>query len=202
MKLPAVPGITPVSLGSVEQTATELLGLLRRIRGRDAARDPALAIAATQTAELAHEQGAGLVAVVEHPDADPAMLVAWVVPVDRRLDPTAAGSLRYHLSDAGGPDIREVTRAETAKGYPVVIVERIPVTLSGAQLQVLVFDTVNPRMAVFTLHSPTGRGWLELAGLAGRFVTGMEFSGPAPALETRAGSARQLSGTYGRSAPR
>lgn len=202
MKLPAVPGITPVSLGSVEQTSAELLALLRRIRGRDASRDPALEIAASQTAEQAHEQGAGLVAVVEHPDADPAVLVAWVVPVDRRLDASVgdlAGELRHHLADAGGADIREVTRAETAKGHPVVIAERIPASLAGAQLQVLVFDRASPRAAVFTLHSPTGRGWLDVSGLAGRFVTGVEFSAPAPG--TPGGSAPQLSGTYGKSAP-
>lgn len=198
MRLPAVPGITPVSLDSVEDTAAELLAVLRRVRGRDAARDPALEIAANQTAELAHERGAGLVATVEHPEADPALLVAWVVPVERRFDDDAAIDLRMHLADAGGPDIREVTRATTAQGYPVVIAERIPATLVGAQLQVLVFDTGQPRMAVFTLHSTTGRGWLELSGLAGRFVTGMRFS----ASGARSASARTPSGTPARSARR
>lgn len=202
MRLPPVPGITPVSLDSVEHTAAELLAALRRIKGRDAARDPALAIAASQTAELAHERGAGLVATVEHPDADPALLVAWVLPLDRRLDPglatgTAIG-LDHYLADAGGPDIREVTRAQTAAGYPVVIAERIPPDLVGAQLQVLVFDVAQPRVAVFTLHSMTGRGWLELSALAGRFVSGMRFSG----AESRSATARRRSGTHARSAPR
>lgn len=197
MRLPAVPGITPVSLGTVDATAAELLDVLRLVRGRDAARDPALAIAASQTAELAHRHRAGLVAVVEHPSADPALLVAWVVPVDRRLDATTAAELGNHLSDAGGPDIREVTRTSTAAGYPAVVVERISMT--GAQLQVVVADTARPRVAVFTLHSPGGRGWLDVAAVAGRFVTGMRFDDPPG---TRAESGRPLSGTRARSAQR
>jgi len=200
VRVPAVPGVTSVPLGAVEHTAAELLTVLRRIRGRDAARDPGLEIAATQTAELADQRGAGLVAVVEHAGADPALLVAWVVGVDRRLDPAAAAGLGHHLSDAGGPDIREVTRTETAAGYPVVIVERI--SLTGAQLQVVVADTARPRVAVFTLHSPGGRGWLDVAGVAGRFVTGMRFDGPAPDHGTPVVSGRPLSGTHGRSARR
>ncbi|HET8641231.1 MAG TPA: hypothetical protein VFM37_04800 [Pseudonocardiaceae bacterium] len=198
MRLPPVPGITPVSLGSVEHTAAELLAALHRIKGRDAARDPALAIAASQTAELAHERGAGLVATIEHPGADPALLVAWVLPLDRRLDPDSATDLGHHLADAGGPDIREVTRAQTAAGYPAVIAERIPPDLVGAQLQVLVFDVAQPRVAVFTLHSTTGRGWLEISALAGRFVSGLRFSG----AESRSATARRRSGTPARSAPR
>lgn len=199
MRLPEVPGITPVSLAAVESTAAELLDVLREVRGRDAVRDPALEIAATQTAELAHQHGAGLVAVVRHPSADPALLVAWVMPVDRRLDPAAAAELGEHLADAGGADIREVTRTHTAAGYPVVIVERI--AMAGAQLQVVVADTARPRVAVFTLHSPGGRGWLDVAAVAGRFVTGMTFDVP-PAHGTPAASARPLSGTRGRSARR
>jgi hypothetical protein len=66
----------------------------------------------------------------------------------------------------------------------------------------VVFDRASRRIAVFVLHSPTGRGWLELAGVAGQLVTGIEFTGPAPAPGTREASARRLSGTSGRSAPR
>jgi hypothetical protein len=197
VRLAAVPGVVPVSLGTVDATAAELLDVLYRVRGRDAARDPGLAIAASQTAELAHRHGAGLVAVVEHPSADPALLVAWVMPVDRRLDATTAVELGNHLADAGGPDIREVSRTSTAAGYPAVIVERISMT--GAQLQVVVADTARPRVAVFTLHSPGGRGWLDVAAVTGRFVTGMRFDGPPG---TRAESDRPLSGTRARSARR
>lgn len=178
-------------LGSEEETAAELLAVLRRLKGRDAA----LALAAEQTAQLAHQHGAGLVAVVEHPQADPALLTAWTMAT--RVEPTAAAELGRYLSDAGGPDIREVTRTETARGYPVVIVERI--SISGAQLQVVVVDPTGPRLAVFTLHSVTGRGWVELAALAGRFVSGLEF-GPDPG--TRSASGRSPSGTPGRSARR
>ncbi|GAB3009593.1 hypothetical protein GCM10027184_79590 [Saccharothrix stipae] len=184
-----MPGVTPVALGTPERTAAELLVVLQRLKG---ARDPGLEVSATQAAELAHRHGAGLLAVVEHRDADPALLMAGVVGVDRPADP---GELGFHLD---GPAIREVTRGETATGYPVVIVERIPVTGPGAQLQVVVTDPDHPRIAVFTLHSPTGRGWLDVAGVAGRFVSGMTFSD----YGTRSVSARPPGGTSGRSARR
>jgi hypothetical protein len=174
VKLASVPGITMVSLRSMEDTTTELLAVVRRLRGEDAARDPALEGAAWQAAELAHRHRAGLVAVVEHPMADPAMLVAGVVPVPRPMDPGTAADLRFFLADSGGPDLREVAKAETAMGYPVVIAERIQ--LAGAQLQAVVIDPVNPRIAVFTMHSPTGRGWLELATIAGQLVSTADFS--------------------------
>ncbi|WP_433262707.1 hypothetical protein ACQPZF_30210 [Actinosynnema sp. CS-041913] len=183
-----MPGVTPVALGSPDRTAEELLAVLRRVKGT---RDPGLEVSATQAAELAHRHGFGLLAVVEHRDADPALLMAGVVPVDRPVDPALGVQL-------AGPAIRDVTKGVTATGYPVVIVERIPVTGSGAQLQVVVTDPARPRVAVFTLHSPTGRGWLDVAGLAGRFVSGMEFTDPG----TRSASGRPPGGTSGRSAPR
>ncbi len=161
-----MPGVTPVALGSPEHTAAELASVLRRIKGT---RDPGLEISANQAAELAHRHGCGLLAVVEHRDADPALLMAAVVPVDRPVDPELGVRL-------DGPAIRDVTKGVTATGYPVVIVERIPVSGTGAQLQVVVTDPARPRVAVFTLHSPTGRGWLDVAGLAGRFVSGVTFT--------------------------
>ncbi|WP_245573948.1 hypothetical protein [Amycolatopsis nigrescens] len=159
----------------MERTTAELTELLGRLRGADAARDPGLELAAVEAAELAHQHRAGLVAVAEHVAADPAILVAAVVAVDRPMDLEAAAELRYHLGD--GPDIREVTEARTATGYPVVVAERILVTgrSTGAQLQAVVVDPGAPRIAVFTLHSPTGRGWLELSGLVGTLVAGVEF---------------------------
>ncbi|HWO64269.1 MAG TPA: hypothetical protein VNO31_29980 [Umezawaea sp.] len=184
-----MPGVTPVVLGTPESTAADLLAALRRIKGT---RDPGLEVSATQAAELAHQHGVGLLAVVEHPDADPALLMAGVVPVDRPADP---GELGLHLD---GPAIREVTKGETSTGYPVVIVERVPATGQGTQLQVVVTDPDHPRIAVFTLHSPTGRGWLDVAGVAGRFVSGVEFSDPG----TRSASGRPPGGTSGRSARR
>lgn len=170
MKLAAVPGVTPVSLRSVQDTANELLAVLKRLVGND----PTLEGTAGQAAELAHRQDAALVAVVEHPAADPGILVGAVVAANRRMDDAAAEELRYHLADTSGSDLREVTSAQTAKGYPVVIIERI--LLTGAQLQAVVSDPDSPRAAVFTLHSPTGRGWLELAGVAGQVVSGVDFS--------------------------
>ncbi|MEU4806069.1 hypothetical protein [Actinosynnema sp. NPDC023587] len=177
-----------MALGSPDRTAAELLAVLRRIKGTH---DPGLEVSATQAAEMAHRQGSGLLAVVEHPDADPALLLACVVPVDRPVDPALGVRL-------DGPAIRDVTKGVTATGYPVVIVERVPVTGTGAQLQVVVTDPVHPRVAVFTLHSTTGRGWLDVAGLAGRFVSGVEFTDPG----TRSASGRPPGGTSGRSAPR
>ncbi|CCH33600.1 hypothetical protein BN6_63560 [Saccharothrix espanaensis DSM 44229] len=188
-----MPGVTPVALGSPERTAADLLAVLRRIKGT---RDPGLEVSATQAAELAHRPGCGLLAVVEHPGADPALLMAGVVPVDRPVDPDLGVRL-------DGPAIRDVTRGVTATGCPVVIVERIPVTGTGAQLQVVVTDPAHPRVAVFTLHSPTGRGWLDVAGLAGRFVSGIEFDDPGlTGRGTRSASGRPPGGTSGRSARR
>lgn len=177
MRLTGVPGITTVALSSVRQTTHELLTLLGRLRGPDAARDPGLEVAALQAAELAYQHDAGLLAVVEHEGADPAILVAGLIGVDKPMDADTAAELSYHLADAGGPGIREVTRAQTARGYPVVLAERVQVT--GAQLQAVVVDPVRPRIVVFTLHSPGGRGWLEVAALAGRFVAGVDLSAPA-----------------------
>lgn len=196
MKLPAVPGITPVTLDSVERTTAELHTLMARLRGPDAARDLGLEAAAVQCAEIAHEQGAGLLALVEHRDADPALLIAGVVPVD---DPGEAADLGYFVADTT-PGIREVSTARTGRGYPVVIVERIG--LAGAQLQAVVLDPDRTRAAVFTLHSPGGRGWLEVAGLAGTLVAGVDLTPAAPAPGTRAGSGRSTGGTSARSAGR
>ncbi|MGW5740584.1 hypothetical protein [Amycolatopsis sp. NPDC003861] len=196
MKLPAVPGITPVTLVSVERTTAELHTLMARLRGPDAARDLGLEAAAVQSAEIAHEQRAGLLALVEHRDADPALLIAGVVPVD---DPGEAADLGHFVADTT-PGIREVSTARTGRGYPVVIVERIG--LSGAQLQAVVLDPDRPRAAVFTLHSPGGRGWLEVAGLAGTLVAGVDLTPAAPAPGTRAGSGRSTGGTSARSAGR
>ncbi|MDS0136021.1 MULTISPECIES: hypothetical protein [unclassified Amycolatopsis] len=196
MKLPAVPGITPVTLDSVERTTAELHTLMARLRGPDAARDLGLEAAAVQCAEIAHEQGAGLLALVEHRDADPALLIAGVVPVD---DPGEAADLGHFVADTT-PGIREVSTARTGRGYPVVIVERIG--LSGAQLQAVVLDPDRPRAAMLTLHSPGGRGWLEVAGLAGTLVAGVDLTPAAPAPGTRAGSGRSTGGTSARSAGR
>lgn len=182
MKLASVQGVTPVSLRSVESTTEELVVRMAQLRGGDAERDPGLAIAAREAAEQAHSYRAGLLATVEHPAADPGILIAGILGVDRTLDPAAAEELGYYLADAGGPDIREVTHATTARGNPVVIVERIVIPddprsagVQGAQLQAVVVDDAKPRIAVFTLHSMTGRGWLELATLAGQLVAGMTF---------------------------
>lgn len=197
MKLPAVPGITPVTMDSVERTTAELHTLMARLRGPDAARDLGLEAAAVQSAEIAHEHHAGLLALVEHRDADPALLIAGVVAVEGPVE--EAAELGYFITDRT-PGIREVSHARTGRGYPVVIVERIG--LSGAQLQAVVLDPDRPRAAVFTLHSPGGRGWLEVAGLAGTLVAGVDLTPAAPAPGTRAGSGRSRGGTSARSAGR
>lgn len=180
MKLTAVPGITPVSLASVERTIAELRTLLIRLRGPDAERDFGLEAAVIQAAERAHEHRAGLLAVAEHRDADPALLIAGTVPVERPLSVEAAAGLSWFAADTT-PGIREVSTATTARGYPVVIVERIAVDgpAAGAQLQAVVLDPGRPRVAVFTLHSPGGRGWLDVAALAGALVAGVDLSAAA-----------------------
>ena len=122
-----------------------------------------------------------------------------MVAVDGPLDEAAAADLGRFVADRS-PGIREVSSARTGRGYPVVIVERIG--LSGAQLQAVVLDPDRPRAAVFTLHSPGGRGWLEVAGLAGTLVAGVDLTPAAPAPGTRAGSGRSPRGTSARSAGR
>lgn len=182
MKLAAVQGITPVSTQSVEHIERELTTLIIEARGAESAHDPGIALVARDAAELAHANGAGLVALVEHPQADPAVLVGMVVTVTAPLGENAADELRDYLEDAGGADIREVTEARTERGYPVVIAERILVDHplrtgppTGCQLQAIVLDPGGRRMAVFTLHSATGRGWLELATRLGHLVSSVDF---------------------------
>ena len=181
MKLAAIPGVTPVSVQSVEATERALTDAIIGVRGPEAEHDPGVALAARDAAELAHANGAGLVAVVTHAAADPAILVGMVVTADVPLGPDAAAELRHYLADAG-PDIREVTESRTERGYPVVIAERILVDgpsrdapAAGCQLQAVVIDPPGKRMAVFTLHSTTGRGWLELAGVLGQLVSSVDF---------------------------
>ncbi|MPZ81066.1 MAG: hypothetical protein GEV28_12010 [Actinophytocola sp.] len=182
MKLAAIQGVTPVSVQSVEATERALTDSMIEVRGRDSAHDPGIALAARDAAELAHANGAGLVAVVTHQNADPAILVGMVVTADAPLGPDAAAELRHYLADAGSADIREVTESRTERGYPVVIAERLVVDgpsrtglPSGCQLQAVVIDPTGKRMAVFTLHSTTGRGWLELATVLGRLVSSVDF---------------------------
>jgi hypothetical protein len=186
VKLAAVHGIAPVSTRSVEDTTRELTRLIVDARGGESAYDPGIALAARDAAELAHANGAGLVAVVEHPDADPGVLVGMIVPTEAPPGPDAAADLRQYLEDAGGPDIREVTEARTERGYPVVIAERLVFSdplrtgpASGCQLQAVVIDPGGRRLAVFTLHSLTGRGWLELATTLGQLVSTVDFSASA-----------------------
>ncbi|XVV01513.1 hypothetical protein ACQPW3_29510 [Actinosynnema sp. CA-248983] len=181
-----MPGVTPVALGAPDRTAAELLEVLRRIKGT---LDPGLDVSAAQAADLAHRHGAALLAVVEHPQADPAVLMAAVVPGEQVPDDQVGLGL-------AGAAVRDVTKGVTAHGYPVVIVERVPVSGAGAQLQVVV--SAGRVAVVFTLHSPTGRGWLDVSGIAGRFVSGIEFSESG----TRSGSSPRPGGTSARSGRR
>ncbi|MGQ0839407.1 hypothetical protein [Actinokineospora sp.] len=188
MKLAAIAGVTPVSLQSPEHTERELAALMVTARGPESSHDPGVLLAAREAAELAHANGAGLVAVVAHAGADPAVLVGTVVVADQPHGPDTAADLRHYLADAGGPDIQEVTESRTEHGYPVVIAERILVAdplrtgpPSGCQLQAVVIEPDGRRMAVFTLHSVTGRGWLDLAAVLGRLVSSVDFAAPVVA---------------------
>ncbi|PPK64494.1 hypothetical protein V5P93_007056 [Actinokineospora auranticolor] len=178
MKLAGVDGIVPVSLCSVDDTAAELAALMVARRGPESAHDPGVGQAAREAAELAHAEGAGLVAVATHPDADPAVLVAVVSTSDQPHGSTTADALRRHLA-AAGPDILDVTESRTERGHPVVIAERLAAAdtgrAPGCQLQAIVIEPDGRRLAVFTLHSTTGRGWLELAVLLGKLVSSVDF---------------------------
>ena len=121
----AVMSVTRLPNESIERTELELTKLIIDARGGDSAHDPGIALAARDAAELAHGNGASLVAVVDHPNADPAVLVGMIVTMDGPLGAGAADELRQYLEDAGGADIHEVTEARTDRGYPVVIAERI-----------------------------------------------------------------------------
>lgn len=167
MKVNLVAGVTPVSLGSVAETADELARLITRCRGVP---DPDVHASATQAAELAHRAAAGLVAVLEHPAADAALLLGVLVAGATR-DPVESNS-----------DIREVVAGQTPLGYPVVLTERVARAERlragqpfDCQLQATVTDPDRARTAVFTLSSSTGRGWLELSAIFGRLVSSVDF---------------------------
>ncbi|HEX3588289.1 MAG TPA: hypothetical protein VHV74_01565 [Pseudonocardiaceae bacterium] len=167
MKVDLVAGVTPVSVGSVEQTAHELAGLIADSIGVQAA--------AWEAASLAHRASAGLLAVVRAPQADPALLMGVL----------AAGGSRNGLAEAvagSGSDVRETVTGRTPLGYQVVFAERVvsPDQLRAGepfdcQLQAVVADPDRSRLAVFTLSSATGRGWLEVSAAFGAVVASVDF---------------------------
>ncbi|HEX9338586.1 MAG TPA: hypothetical protein VF892_21995, partial [Pseudonocardiaceae bacterium] len=124
----------------------------------------------------------GLVAVVEHTSADPALLLGVLVGTAAPLATADAADLRSYLADVGGADIREVVHGRSRRGYPVVFAERV-VTADqlrvgvpfDCQLQAVVADPARPRIVVFTLSSPTGRGWLDLSAVFGRLIASVDF---------------------------
>lgn len=163
MKIDLVAGVVPVSVDSVEQTARELAELLDRGPGA----------AATEAAEIAHGMGAGLVAVVRHPSADPALVIGVLATgVDGSWDGLG-----------GSPsEIRETVQGRTPLGYPVTFVERV-VSVDqlragepfDCQLQAVVADPHTRKLVVFTLSSPSGRGWLALSTIFGQLVSSVDF---------------------------
>lgn len=184
VKVDLVTGVTPVSLVSVEQTARELTELIGKCRSADVRLDPGSLVSAWEVAEIAHQSAAGLLAVVEHPAADPAMLLGVLVATSRLVDPGNANELCEYVEKQSGSDFREVVHSHSPLGYPVVIVERTfdstqlrAGTLFDCQLQAVVADVARPRVAVFTLSSTTGRGWLELSRVFGRLIASVDFAG-------------------------
>jgi hypothetical protein len=166
VKVDLVPGITPVSVRSVDETARELDKLMDN---------------AHEVAEIAHRMAAALVAVVNHPNADPALLFGMVAPTVAPVGPDDAAALRRHLTDVG--DIQDVVDGRTPGGCPVVFAERVvtPERLRvgepfDCQMQAVVADPRRARIAVFTLSSATGRGWLDLSALFGRMVATVAFN--------------------------
>ncbi|WP_026423140.1 hypothetical protein [Actinokineospora inagensis] len=170
MRLAAVDGITPVPLGTPEDTAARLTAAMIAARGPESAHDPGVAQSAREAADLA--AGAHLLAVVTHPAADPAILTALTTTVDHPHGTTTAADLVAHLTQSD-TDLHDVAETTTAAGHPVIIAERL--TPTGCQLQAVVLDPGTRRIALFTLHSPTGRGWLDTATLLGRLITTVEF---------------------------
>jgi hypothetical protein len=177
VKLASVAGITPVSMRSPADTERELAELIVKTRGGESAHDPGIALAAHDAAQLAHENAAGLVAVVDHPRSDPAVLVGMVVHADLPFGADAVEEVRTFLEASAGADIHEITESRTERGYPVLIAERIVMSdpPSGCQLQAVVVAPAGGRLAVFTLHSLTGRGWLELAAVLGELLSSVSF---------------------------
>jgi hypothetical protein len=173
VKVDLVAGVTPVSLGSIEQTAAELTDLIKVCRGTE--HDLDVHVSARETAEIAHAAAAGLLAVVRCPAADPALLLGVLTTA------AATGRLRDAVAAGSGSDVREVVEARTRNGYPVVMVERIVSAEQlragepfDCQLQAAVADE-RGGLAVFTLSSTTGRGWLELSAVFGRLVSSVDF---------------------------
>jgi hypothetical protein len=158
VKIDLVNGVQPVSVDSVEQTARELTDLLR---DPDAAPDLGAHVSALEAAQIAHRIGAGLVAVLRHPTADPALLIGVLVTG------TTDG-----MSTSDDSVIREVLHGHTAHGHPVTFIERVA---SIGQLLDVVTDPDRRRAAVFTLSSPSGRGWLALSTLFGQVVSSVDF---------------------------
>lgn len=166
MKVDLVAGVTPVSVGSVEQTANELADLIADSAGMEAA--------AWEAASLAHRASAGLLAVVRAPQADPALLMGVL-----------AGGSPNGLAEAvagSGSDVRETVTGRTPLGYQVVFAERVVSAEQlqagepfDCQLQAVVADPDRSRLAVFTLSSATGRGWLEVSAAFGAVVASVDF---------------------------
>jgi hypothetical protein len=185
VKIDLVTGITPVSLRSVEQTAAELTDLIRRCRGGLPGEDLGGSVSAQEVAELAHSATAGLVAVAEHPAADPAIVFGVLAAVRTPIGPETTAELRARLLREGddGGAIVELTEGVSPRGYPVLFAERV-VTADQlqagepfeCQLQAVVADPKHPRIAVFTMSSSTGRGWVELSALFGSLVATTDFS--------------------------
>jgi hypothetical protein len=170
VKVDLVAGVTPVSLGSVEQTAAELTDLIKQCGHAEP--DLGVHVSAREAAEIAHRSSAGLLAVVRGPAADPALLLGVLT----------TGSLRDPLAKQFDSDIRETAEGHTAHGYPVAFVERVVTAEQlragspfDCQLQAVVADPDHSRLAVFTLSSTTGRGWLEVSAVFGRLVSSVDF---------------------------
>lgn len=183
MRVDLVAGVTPVSLVSVERTSHELTELIDKSRTGDAGCEPTPQRSVWELAEIAHRSKAGLLAVVEHPGADPAIVLAVLVATSRPLDHEDAADLHEYAGEGTGSEFREVIRSRSPRGYPVVIVERTfdPARLGTTapvecQLQAVVADVKRPRVAVFTLSSPTGRGWLDLSGMFGHLIASVDFT--------------------------
>jgi hypothetical protein len=175
VKVDLVAGVTPVPLGSVEGTAAELTRLITECRGGEP--DLGVPVAAREAAEIVHRASAGLVAVVRQPRADPALLVGVLAATAAPL-----AGLADQVTAESDVDVRETVESRTPLGYPVLFAERVVAAERlkagepfDCQLQAVVADPDRPRLAVFTLSSSTGRGWLAVSAVFGRLVASTDF---------------------------
>lgn len=181
MKVALPESVVPIPLGSMELAAAAMRDQLVAIRGGEADRDLGLSLAAEDAVELARDNKANLLAIVRHPDAEPAVLVGYQVTTHAAGSDEAVADLDNLVEDSQ-QGISQTLRGHTADGNPVLLIERTPTQdqlRAGEeptwQLQAIAFDTDNPRTAVLHLTTTSDRGWQEIAEMFCEIVSTIDF---------------------------